>query len=119
MFSRRMPRGYYAKGPDGEDLGWRQARLSGWLRTRDDGAYRVHTIRPGGYPGRRTPTHIHFRISVEGRREQELTVFFENDPRLTPSIRQELARSEHNFFCRPERGAMDVWRCANDMRLRP
>lgn len=109
--------GYYARGPNGDDLGWRQARLSGWLRTSKEGTYQVRTIRPGGYPSSRTPTHIHFRISTEGRGEQELTLFFEDDPRLTPTVRQEIARSEHTFFQQVERDTTGVWRCTNDMAL--
>lgn len=111
--------GYYAKGPDGDDLGWRQARISGWLRTRDDGTYRVRTIRPGGYPNRRTPAHIHFRLSTNGQEEQELTLFFEDDPRLTPQIRSELSGSGYTFFRPVERDSTGTWRCMNDMRLPP
>ena len=109
--------GYYARGPDGDDRGWRQARLSGWLRTTEEGRYRVHTIRPGGYPNRRTPTHIHFRLPTKDQREQELTLFFEDDSRLTPALRREVARSGPVFFRHVERDTAGIWRCTNDMTL--
>lgn len=109
--------GYYSKGSDGDDRGWRHARLSGWLRTREDGSYRVRTIRPGGYPDRPTPAHIHFRVLTPDRGDVELSLFFEDDPRLTPQIRQEISGSGHVFFRRVERDSSGVWRCTNDMRL--
>jgi protocatechuate 3,4-dioxygenase beta subunit len=41
--------------------GW---RLQGWAKTTTDGAFEFQTIRPGPYPGRAIPAHVH--LSVDG-----------------------------------------------------
>ncbi|MBI1796286.1 MAG: hypothetical protein HYR74_04450 [Candidatus Eisenbacteria bacterium] len=46
----------------------RDARLSGWLVTTADGRFEVRTVRPGPYPGSRTPAHIHFIVRERPRR---------------------------------------------------
>jgi len=37
-------------------------RLRGWARTDADGRFEFQTIRPGAYPSRNIPAHIHFNI---------------------------------------------------------
>ena len=109
--------GYYARGEDGKDLGWRHARLDGTLRTDDRGRFRVRTIRPAGYPDRPTPQHVHFRLTTPEGSEKELTLFFEDDPRLTPGLRQELERWDVTFFRPVETGDDGSQRCTVELRL--
>jgi protocatechuate 3,4-dioxygenase beta subunit len=110
--------GYYRRGPDGRDLGWRRARLSAWLRTDEDGRFEVETIRPGGYPGRRSPAHLHFRTPApHGGGERELTLYFEEDPRLTPEMRDHLTRFPHNVIRPLVRDTEGTWRCTVDLAL--
>lgn len=56
----------YQTGQDGlyqrpGQSGW---RLRGWAKTTADGAFEFQTIRPGPYPGRAIPAHVH--LSVDG-----------------------------------------------------
>ena len=59
-------------------------RLKGWTLTGAGGQFEFRTIRPGPYPDRKTPAHIHLNIFVpDGRRYWDGLVF-EDDP-LVPS----------------------------------
>lgn len=54
--------------PDDDHTG--HARLHGelraWVRTDERGRYRFETIRPGSYPGRDTPAHVHLHVVEPG-----------------------------------------------------
>jgi len=41
-------------------------RLHGWVRTDRRGAFTLHTVRPGTYPNRREPAHVHFTVQTNG-----------------------------------------------------
>ena len=53
--------------------------LSGRLRTDAQGRYRIETIRPGAYPGRTDPAHIHLVLEPSGTYID--TIIFDDDPR--------------------------------------
>ncbi len=72
---------------------WRHGTLRGWMRTGTDGRYEFRSIRPGGYPGRPDPAHIH--MTVQGADYPEFWIeglWFEGDPRITPEMRARLTR---------------------------
>lgn len=111
--------GYHtnAKGlyPDGAT---RHGDLRGWARTGADGRYRFETIRPGGYPGRRDPQHIHLHVIEPGRGTYFIDdVLFEDDARLTPGIRAHLAGRGGNGITTPTRDADGTWRVERDIVL--
>ncbi len=57
--------------------------LQGRLRTDAKGRYRIDTIRPGGYPGRVDPAHIHLVVQPEGKPEYHIDeIVFDDDPRV-------------------------------------
>ena len=58
--------------------------LSGRLRSDAQGRYRIETIRPGGYPGRVDPAHIHLVLEPSGTYVDEIV--FADDPR-TANVR--------------------------------
>ncbi len=67
-----------------EDGTW-NPRLFGYLKTADDGTFRVTTIKPGGYEdeeGVDVPTHIHFSIEATGYRAYGSEFLFDDDPML-------------------------------------
>lgn len=65
---------YNARGKSG----W---RLRGWAKSGADGRFAFHTIRPGSYPGRRNPAHIHVTIEGPGlQRRWTEEVQFADDP---------------------------------------
>ena len=74
--------------------GWNRMtpRLSTLAWTDRDGRIVFDTIRPGPYPSRTEPAHIHFSVSVPGRAPDRgggfRTLWFEGDPLLTEERRQ-------------------------------
>jgi protocatechuate 3,4-dioxygenase beta subunit len=46
--------------------GNRHGTLRGWARTDAEGRYRFDTIRPGAYPGREVPEHVHMHVIEPG-----------------------------------------------------
>ncbi len=63
----------------------RHGRLRGWARTNTRGRYKFDTIRPGSYPGRDIPEHIHVHVIEPGRATYYIDdVMFRDDLKLTP-----------------------------------
>ena len=96
----------------------RHGDLRGWARTGADGRYRFETMRPGGYPGRRDPQHIHLHVIEPGRGSYYIDdVLFDDDPRLTPERRARLAGRGGNGITTPKRDADGTWRVQRDIVL--
>lgn len=96
----------------------RHGRLRGWARTDADGRYEVRTIRPGGYPGESMPQHVHLHVIEPGRCTYYLgDVLFDDDPRLTPALRErERGAPGGSGIVQPLRDA-DGWRAQRDVVL--
>lgn len=103
--------GLYSKRGDETRNGQRHGRLRGWLRTDADGRYRIDTVRPGTYPSRSEPAHVHFTVLPPGGEEDWLpSVVFEGDPLITDEDPDRIVTLE-----RDDEG---VWRGTWDPSLR-
>ena len=70
----------------------RIARLHGWAKTDAQGRFEFQTIRPGAYPGRTVPAHIHFHIYGGGYPLQWTEdLMFADDPLLRTKQKQSSA----------------------------
>ena len=70
----------------GNETGWdkRHGYIRGWIKTGADGKYSFYTLRPGAYPGRQNPEHIHPTIKEPGYSAYWIDEYlFEDDPILT------------------------------------
>jgi protocatechuate 3,4-dioxygenase beta subunit len=78
----------------------KHARLFAYVKTDAQGRYEMRTIRPASYPNTDLPQHIHVHIDgPNGRHEALVTeILFEDDPRLTKSVRAEFERGG-NIVC--------------------
>ena len=77
----------------GDETGWarRHGFIRGWVKTGSDGRYTFYTFRPGAYPRRNVPEHIHLTVKEPGKNEYYLDDYhFEDDPLLTRSQRDGL-----------------------------
>ena len=71
----------------------RHARLFGYLRTMNDGSFEFNTIHPQGYANSDLPQHIHFEVfSNDGNALLITELLFEDDKRLTPSVRERMLK---------------------------
>lgn len=112
----------YQTGADGRyaPFGVGTPRLRGWVRTDAEGRYEVRTIRPGSYPGRSTPAHVHAALWGAGFPPQwGGDVLFADDPLLGAEERRAsegAGRFAH--VCTPERGAAGELLCTRNYRLK-
>lgn len=96
----------------------RHGRLRAWTRTDVRGTYRFDTIRPGSYPGRDVPEHIHMHILEPGRATYYIDdVMFRDDPKLTPQqIKHLSADRGGSGIVTPER-RKGIWLVRRDIVL--
>ena len=107
--------GYYSGRTTRSD----NPRIHGTLVTDAEGRYEIHSIRPGAYPERGVPAHVHFVVRRGDGAEQRFEMHFEGDALL--SERQlERSRQRGRFgSVRPlNRDDEGVWRGTFDMRLK-
>lgn len=96
----------------------RHGRLRGWLRTDARGHYRLVTIRPGLYPGRVDPAHIHLTVTPPGGAERWIDeIQFEDDPRMTAALRARQRNVGGRGIVRATRDRTDTLRATRDIVL--
>jgi protocatechuate 3,4-dioxygenase beta subunit len=80
---------------DRREAGPHSWRLKGWARADREGRFTFQTIRPGSYPNRNEPAHVHFAAFLPGGgRYHAGEVEFADDPLVTPSARERGARDD-------------------------
>lgn len=106
-------RGSYPRGDT------RHGRLRGWTRTDDRGNYRFDTVRPGAYPLRSDPQHVHLHVIEPGRGTYYIDdLVFDDDPRLTPEQRERHGRGRGGSgIAHPVRDANGAWQVRRDITL--
>ena len=102
--------------PDGSN---RHGRLRGWARTDASGHYRFDTIRPGAYPGRSIPEHVHMHIIEPGVGTYYIDdIIFADDALLTPAHLKRMRRGRGGAgLSEPGRDNAGVWRVRRDITL--
>ena len=82
--------GAYAGGSNESEWSRRHGRLRAWVRTGPDGRYEFQTVKPGPYPGRTDPAHIHLTVVEPGDRPYWIDdVVFAGEFGVTPAYRAE------------------------------
>jgi protocatechuate 3,4-dioxygenase, beta subunit len=87
----------------GGEKNWakRHGYIRGWIKTKADGKYSFYTLRPGAYPGRDAPEHVHIIIKEPGLSPYYVDDFlFEDDPILTKAHRSQLRKRGGNGVIR-------------------
>ncbi len=106
----------------GTERGWgrRHGYLRGWILTDSTGAYRFDTIRPGAYPGRADPAHIHMVVKEPGRQEYWIDeVVFADDHRVTERFRTAQERRGGTGVITLTRDGSGAWWGRRDIILEP
>ena len=94
----------------------RHGTLKGWALTDPQGGYRFDTIRPGAYPGRTIPEHVHMHVIEPGVGTyyiDELRFF--DDPLITNANRGSGQRAGGGLVM-PERRD-GIWHARRDIDL--
>lgn len=98
--------------------GDRHGVLRGWTQTDAAGRYRFDTIRPGGYPGRSTPQHVHLHIIEPGRCTYYIDdLLFSDDPRLTDAVKQDIVQHRAGAGVATPTKTGDTWHVTRDIEL--
>lgn len=73
-------------------LGQTHGYIRGWVRTGTDGKYYIYTVRPGTYPTKDEPDHVHITVKEPNDlKEYYIDDFvFDDDKLLTSSKRQKM-----------------------------
>lgn len=76
--------GVYEKQGNEKGLGKVHGHLRGWVKTGADGQYTFYTLKPGTYPNRSEPAHVHLTVlEPNGKYYWITSAFFEGDPLLS------------------------------------
>ena len=88
----------------------RHGHLRGWIKTGADGRYEFKSIRPGSYPTRNAPAHIHPLIKEKGLTRYWIDEYlFEGDPLLTNAERARQEKRGGNGIITLKKNANGVW----------
>jgi protocatechuate 3,4-dioxygenase beta subunit len=77
-------------------------RLRGWARTDSEGRFEFRTIRPGAYPSRREPAHVHVNVFT-ARTRYHAGLLFEDDDLIPVAEREDSQRAGEFGWVRPVR----------------
>jgi protocatechuate 3,4-dioxygenase, beta subunit len=92
----------------------RHGTLRGWARTDTQGRYRFDTIRPGAYPSRNVPEHVHMHVIEPGIGTYYIeNLEFQDDPLNSKRHREDRAG---DGFVLPAR-KNGVWQTHRDIIL--
>ncbi len=96
-------------------------RIKGWMRTDAQGRFEFLTIRPGPYPNRTEPAHIHFHLwGPDVDPQWNVDLLFEDDTFIKPSRREESeSLGKFAFVKAPVKGPDGVFETTLDIRLKP
>lgn len=74
------------------NLGQTHGYIRGWIKTDHNGEYAIYTIKPGSYPSRQDPAHIHVNIKEPNLKSQYYidNFVFDDDKLLSPQKRNKL-----------------------------
>ena len=73
-------------------LGQTHGYIRGWLKTDEHGKYSIYTIKPGTYPSRDEPAHVHITVKEKNMEEPYYIddFVFDDDPLLTTQRRKKM-----------------------------
>ena len=110
--------GIYRPAPGAAGWARRHGRLRGWLVSGTDGSYRIDTVRPGPYPGRDVPAHVHVFVKEPDRPPYYLHDFvFDDDPLVTDAYRATLTDRTDPGVVHLTRAADGSWNGHRDLLL--
>ncbi|MBX2944323.1 MAG: intradiol ring-cleavage dioxygenase [Cyclobacteriaceae bacterium] len=110
-------RGLYSPAPN-QTVAKAHGHLRGWMKTDEQGRYKFETIRPGPYPDRNDPQHIHPIIYEPGKGYYWVDDYlFDDDPLLTGHHRTRQPERGGPGIMKLDKGPDGVWIGTRDIVL--
>ena len=110
--------GRYAAGSNESEWSRRHGRLRGWLKTGTDGRFEVRTVKPGQYPDRADPAHIHLTVLEQGKDPYWIDdVVFDGAPGVDEKYRREAEKRGGSGIVRLEPAPNGGWIAKRDIIL--
>jgi len=78
-------------------------RLHGWAQADAEGRFEFLTIRPGAYPSRREPAHVHLTVFTKKARYRGGALLFADDPLVVAAEHERSTRAGAFGWVRPVR----------------
>ncbi len=94
-------------------------RLRGWAMSDREGRFEFRTIRPGSYPGGRTPAHVHFTVEGKGLPRQSAELEFLDDPFVGEDAKRRSAAKGMFGGIRPVTTRAGVQYVSLNLRIQP
>jgi len=83
--------GFYSPSDDMDQGARLHGYIRGWVKSDASGNYSIYTIRPGSYPNRTDPAHIHITVKEPKLNEYWIDNFvFDDDPLLNTKKRKSM-----------------------------
>jgi protocatechuate 3,4-dioxygenase beta subunit len=96
----------------------RHGLLRGWVVSDASGAYAFDTIRPGSYPGRTDPAHVHMHVIERGCTTYYIDdIVFTDDPRLTVEHERQMSRGRGGKGVATPTRTSGRWSVVRDIHL--
>ena len=113
--------GIYPKRGDEQGYGRWHGYLRAWARTDAQGRYEFRTIRPGTYPTRAEPAHVHMEIQTSDGRAYSINDIVDvADPLVDDRYRRRLLHHRGGSGVAPfTRDSAGVWHVRRDIVLEP
>ncbi|MDQ3245333.1 MAG: intradiol ring-cleavage dioxygenase [Pseudomonadota bacterium] len=110
--------GRYADGTQESEWSRRHGRLRGWLKTGSAGRYEVLTIKPGRYPDRTDPAHVHMTV-LDGDKDPYWVedVVFDGEPGVDAAYRAERTNRGGSGIVRVQKDGAGRWIAQRDIIL--
>ena len=102
------------------ESGWarRHGYIRGWIKTDETGKYEFYTLRPGAYPGRENPEHIHATIKEPNTNAYWIDEYlFDDDPILNKRERDAQQKRAGNGIIKPTKDFKGVLIVKRDIIL--
>ena len=97
----------------------RHGHLRGWMKTDKLGRYEFQTIRPGAYPNRKDPQHIHTIIKEPNGTFYWIDDFqFDDDPLLTDKAKSNQQKRGGSGILSARKNEKGIWVATRDIILR-
>lgn len=110
--------GYYSPGASQNPASKKHGRIRGWVKTNSSGEYAFETIKPGVYPDRSVPAHIHPTIKEDGKSFYYIDDYvFEGEFKVDDAYKSKQERRGGSGIIRITKDSGGVWRGSRNLTL--